>query len=347
MIPLIDMEPFLNGSEKDRKACAKAVDEACREFGWLVISGHGVPETLISEMQAVSRAYFARPFWEKMKHRMPADRYRGYTPPGTESLAYSLDEVSPPDLKEAYSMGPVDAACDEYHYGAAGARYFAPNIWPDRPEGMARIWEAYYREMTRLSADTMRLFALALDMPEGFFQPKIDKHITNFSAIYYPAQAEAPLDGQLRGGAHTDYGSLTLVLSDTGIGGLQILNRHGEWEDVPWFSGAFSVNLGDLMAEWTNDRWRSTMHRVKNPARGEAHHDRLSLIFFHQPNYDAVIECMPTCVSADAPARYDRTTSGDHITAKLTKQRAPGLAEGKAEGRPKAWFYPEAEEQAG
>ena len=351
MIPLIDIEPFLNGSASDKARTAAALDDACRKFGWLVVAGHGVPRTLIDEMHAVSRGFFARPYWEKMKHKMPADRYRGYTPPGTESLAYSLDEERPPDLKEAYSMGPVDADYDEYHYGAAGARYFAPNIWPDKPVDMPRVWEAYYREMTRLSADIMRIFAVALDMPEEFFQPKIHEHITNFSAIYYPSQPDAPLPEQLRGGAHTDYGSLTLVHCDTAVGGLQIQTESGDWEDVPWFPDSFSVNLGDLMAEWTNDRWRSTMHRISNPPRDKAHLDRLSLIFFHQPNYDAEIECLPSCVSDDNPARYGRTTSGDHITMKLTKQRAPGLeavAAGESEGRPKAWFYPpEAGEGAG
>ena len=350
MIPLIDIAPFLHGSASDKARTARTLDEACREVGWLVVAGHGVPGDLVAEMHAVSRTYFALPHWEKMKHKMPADRYRGYTPPGTESLAYSLDEERPPDLKEAFSMGPVDAACDAYHYGPAGARYFAPNIWPDRPAGMAKVWEAYYRALSRLSADMMRVFAVALALPEDFFAPKIDEHITNFSAIYYPPQPEAPLAGQLRGGGHTDYGSLTLVHCDTDIGGLQVQTRDGGWEGVPWFPDAFSVNLGDLMAEWTNHRWRSTMHRVVNPPRDKAHLDRLSLVFFHQPNYDAVIECLPGCVGPDNPARYARTTSGAHITAKLTKQRAPGLAEGAAAlastGRPKAWLYPPAREES-
>ena len=115
---------------------------------------------------------------------------------------------------------------------------------------------------------------------------------------------------------------------DTDVGGLQIQNDAGEWEDVPWLPDTFSVNLGDLMAEWTNHRWRSTMHRVTNPPRDKAHLDRLSLIFFHQPNYDAVIECLPTCVSADNPARYGRTTSGEHVTMKGVEA---------ARARPREW----------
>lgn len=351
MIPLIDVAPFLHGSASDKARTARTLDEACREVGWLVVAGHGVPSALIAEMHAVSRAYFALPHWEKMKHKMPADRYRGYTPPGTESLAYSLDEERPPDLKEAFSMGPVDAACDAYHYGPAGARYFAPNIWPDRPVGMAKVWEAYYRALSRLSADMMRVFAVALALPEDFFAPKIDEHITKFQRhLLSAATGGAARRAAPRRRPHRlrqpDPGALRhrhrrLAGADPGrrLGGRAL-----------WFPDAFSVNLGDLMAEWTNHRWRSTMHRVVNPPRDKAHLDRLSLVFFHQPNYDAVIECLPSCVGPDNPARYVRTTSGAHITAKLTKQRAPGLAEGAAApastGRPKAWLYPPAQEES-
>ena len=309
-----------------------------------MIAGHGVPSTLIKQMHAVSRAYFALPYWEKMKHKMPADRYRGYTPPGTESLAYSLDEERPPDLKEAYSMGPVDSAYDEYHYGPAGARYFAPNIWPDRPADMPRVWEAYYREMTRLSADVMRIFAVALDMPEDFFQPKIDEHITNFSAIYYPSQPDAPLPEQLRGGAHTDYGSLTLVHCDTAVGGLQIQTEDGAWEDVPWFPDSFSVNLGDLMAEWTNDRWRSTMHRIANPPRDKAHLDRLSLIYLPPAQLrrgDRVPAELRQRGQPGALRPHDLRRSHHH-EAHQAARAGPrsGCEAGESEGRPKAWLYP-------
>ena len=155
-VPLIDIAPFLKGGASDKAAVAAKLDSACREIGFLVIEGHGVSPQLIADMQAVSHEYFALPYWEKMAHQMPPDRYRGYTPPGGETLALSLDEETPPDLKESYSCGPFGVDFDEYHFGAKGARLFAPNIWPERPPAMRALWETYYGEMERLAADLGR-----------------------------------------------------------------------------------------------------------------------------------------------------------------------------------------------
>ena len=321
-IPLIDIGPFRLGNAAERKAVAKAVDEACRGTGFLVITGHGVSTDLVKEMYRVSHEYFSCPLWEKMRFKMPPDRYRGYTPYASENLSYSLDEISPPDMKESFSIGPFDHKYDEYHFGPNGARYFAPNFWPHSPPDMRAIWELYYAEMEKLSRTLMQLFAESLDLPTEWFDDKIDHHITNFSVIHYPGQRElAVRPGQLRAGAHSDYGSLTIVQTDTDVGGLEVQNDDGTWDLVPWIADAFVINLGDLMAEWTNDRWVSTMHRVVNPPPDKVHLSKTSMLFFHQPNYDAVVECIPTCVSTSNPAKYGKTTSGEHVTMKVTKHR--------------------------
>tara|TARA_B100000686_G_C16601001_1_gene868595 strand:+ start:76 stop:1059 length:984 start_codon:yes stop_codon:yes gene_type:complete len=321
-IPLIDIEPYLLGDETNKKAVAKLIDEACTDIGFLIINGHGVSKDLIENMNTVSHEYFDLPYWEKMKFKMPSDRYRGYTSFGSENLAASLDEVVPPDLKESFSMGPFNHRYDEYHYGENGSRFFAPNFWPEKPSSMKNIWEKYFLEMEKLSKTLMRIFALGLSLDENWFDDKIDKHITNFSVIHYPGQNKLqPLPNQLRAGAHSDYGSLTIVGTDTDVGGLEIQNKDGEWSVVPFIQDAFVVNLGDLMAEWTNDRWVSTMHRVANPPEEKSHISKTSMTFFHQPNYDAVIECIPTCVSSSNPSKYGKTTSGEHVTMKITKHR--------------------------
>lgn len=319
-VPLISISGFLDGTDKE--GVAAQLNDACRNIGFLVVEGHGVDKALIAEMHRVSNAYFDRPFWEKMRYKMLPDRYRGYTPYGAESLSYSLDEELPPDIKESFSIGPFDHAFDEYHFGAAGSRYFAPNFWPDEPSDMRSVWETYYSEMNRLAGDLMRIFAVALDLDETWFADKIDKHITNFSVIHYPGQEDiAPATGQSRAGAHTDYGSLTIVQTDTDVGGLEVQTRDGNWSAVPWIPDTFAINLGDLMSEWTNDQWISTLHRVANPPRDKAHVSKTSLLFFHQPNYDAVIECIPTCTDADNPPRHAKITSGDHVTMKINKHR--------------------------
>ncbi|MFK8025715.1 MAG: isopenicillin N synthase family dioxygenase, partial [Ilumatobacter sp.] len=304
------------------QALAEEIDEACREIGFLVIEGHGIDPALVEEMHRVFGEYFALPHWEKMRFKMPDDRYRGYVPPASEGLAGSLDEVAPLDLKEPFSTGPFDHPLDEYHFGPDGSRFFAPNVWPDRPVGMREVFEAYYAAMEDLAADLMRLFALALGVDERFFDDKIDQQIANFSAIFYGSQADLdPLPGQLRAGAHSDYGSLTIVHTDSDVGGLEVKDKSGAWVGVPCIPGTFVVNLGDLMADWTNDRWVSTLHRVVNPPDEAPDAEKTSLIFFHQPNYDAVIECIPTCTNPDEPPKHEPITSGEHVTRKIMKQR--------------------------
>jgi isopenicillin N synthase-like dioxygenase len=148
-----------------------------------------------------------------------------------------------------------------------------------------------------------------------------------FRALHYPNQPDAPLEGQLRAGAHSDYGSLTIVRQEDRPGGLQVLDHSGEWVDVPVVDGGLVVNIGDLMAEWTNDRWVSTMHRVVNPPRDAAgDSDRVSLVFFHQPNYDAVIECLPSVLGPGEEPKYAVTTSGQHLYDKFVKQTSMGAA---------------------
>jgi len=332
-IPVVDIAPYFGGAEAAKRAVARQIDEACTALGFLIISGHPVPERLIEEMRRVSRAFFDLPREEKLRLKMPPDRYRGYIGLGDEALSYSLGETSPPDWKESFSIGPFNTPDDAYHRAARPGHFFAPNLWPERPADFRSVWEAYFSAMERLSTDLMRLFALGLGMDEHFFDDKVDHHITNFSVIHYPEQAKAPLPGQLRAGAHTDYGSLTIVKPDAAPGGLQVRGKDGAWIDVPVIPGTFVVNLGDLMAEWTNDRWVSTLHRVVNPPRDQALGSRrLSMTFFHQPNYDAVIECLPTCTGPGRPPRYGRTTSGEHVWAKVNKHRTPGLDERKVAG---------------
>ncbi len=320
-VPLVDVGPFLDGDRAGAQAVVEAVDRACREIGFLIVTGHRVPPELMRETQAVTRRFFDLPLDEKLRYRVTPERYRGYVPCASEGLAYSLDNDTPPDLRESLVTGPIDIPVDRYHAGPEGSRYFTPNLWPERPANLQGLWEAYYREMERVAGALMRIFARALSMPEDFFAPKIDRHITIFAAMYYPPVITPPRPGQLRSGAHTDYGSLTIVNADTDVGGIEVLTPGQGWERVPFVPGSFIVNLGDLMAEWTNDRWVSTFHRVGLPGPADIGRDRLSLIFFHQPNYDATIECIPTCTGPGNPPRHARTTSGAHREAKIAKHR--------------------------
>lgn len=326
-VPLIDIAPFRTGDTSDRRRVAAEIDRACREIGFFIITGHGIAEAEIDAMRNVTRGFFNLPLADKLKIAPPRGQkgIRGFRAVGDESLSYSLGEAAPPDLKETFRIGHVQPGHDAYAE-RAGASYYAPNLWPQHPIDFRAIWTRYYRQMDQLATVLMESFAVALDLPDTFFASKIDRHISHLQANLYPAQPEVPLPGQLRAGAHTDYGSLTILLQENVAGGLQVRTARGDWIDVRTAPNDFVINIGDLMAMWTNDRWISTLHRVANPPRDVAADQtrRMSLVFFHQPNYDAEVTCLPTCQSAGAPAKYRPTTSGDHLLGKIGKANTMG-----------------------
>lgn len=320
VVPVIDVAPYLQGTPANRQAVAAQVGRACEQIGFFTIVGHGVPADLVARIDDISRRFFALPVEEKRKAR-GTNPGKGYTGVGDEGLAYSLDQKVPVDLKEALAIGRVDTDGDSYFHRPEAEFFFSPNVWPERPLELRQVWTEYFAVMERLAADIMRIFATALDLPEGWFAPTIDRAINKLRAIHYPAQTEAPVAGQLRAGEHSDYGSLTILRAENVPGGLEVKRRDGGWVAVGPADGAFVINIGDLMQYWTNDRWVSTLHRVTNPPRAHAQGDRLSLVFFQQPNYDAVVECLPGCSGPGNPPRYAPLTSGEHYRTKFLKTR--------------------------
>lgn len=315
-VPLIDIAPFRLGGAAERQAVAREVDRACRDIGFLIITGHGVSPSLIGMTKDVSRDFFDLPAAEKARLARPAvDVLRGYIGLNQESLARSRDPYnSSSDLNESFMIGPVDIPPDEYAFAPAAGKHFAPNIWPAMPAHLRPVWTEYYREMGALAQTLMRIFALALGLDEFYFDSKIDRHISRLRARNYPAQVTPPAPGMIRAGAHSDYGSLTILATEDRPGGLQVCNAEGRWVDVPIVPDCFIVNIGDLMARWTNDAWVSTLHRVVNPPAGLGSESRRqSVVFFHNPNYDAQITCIPTMVADGDRPKYAPTTSGEYL----------------------------------
>lgn len=315
-VPVIDIAPFLHGAAADKQAVAVAVDQACRDIGFLIISGHGIAPTMLEKMRVVSRDFFDLPLAEKMHVAQPAkDVTRGYIGVEGESVGRSRDaSATAGDLNESLMIGPVDLPDAAYAQAPAAGKHFAPNIWPAHPTDLREAWTAYYREMGALARTLMRIFALGLKLDETFFDNKVDRHISRLRLRNYPAQTTEPVPGQIRAGAHSDYGSLTILATEDKPGGLQVYNAAGAWVDVPIVPGCFIINIGDLMARWTNDAWVSTLHRVVNPPSGAgAASRRQSIVFFHNPNYDAEIACIPGCARPGEAPKYPATTSGEHL----------------------------------
>lgn len=320
-VPVIDVAAFRTGDAAARQAVADAVGRAVNDIGFLVITGHGINAALVAAVQTASRDFFDLPLAEKQRVAKPApDVTRGYIALEAESVGRSQGLDVPGDLNESLMIGPVDATNDPYFTGPAAGKHFYPNLWPAQPATLRPLYETYFRAMGDLAGDLMAMFALALGLREDFFADKIDRHISRLRVRNYPAPLTPPLPGQLRAGAHADYGSLTILRTEDKPGGLQVRNAAGAWVDVPIAPDSFIVNIGELMARWTNERWRATLHRVVNPpAEQAAASRRLSLVFFHNPNYDAPVEALPGTVPPGEAPRYPPTTSGEHLRAQFVR----------------------------
>lgn len=281
-VRLIDLDAFDFATEREAYALAEAVDESCRETGFLQVIGHGVPDAVISEMRGAMRLFFDQPQEAKDAVRIAEGAAYGYSGIGAEALAASKGVTTPPDRKESFSGGPLAVPEGETDPDALAFCY-GPTPFP-KLHGFQRAWMAYYAEMEQLAWRIMGIMALALGRAPDFFDSYIDAPVSALRALNYPAADGPVLPGQMGAGAHSDYGSLTLLLPDRGSAGLEIQTPSGDWTEIQPRDGAFVVNIGDLMELWTGGRWRSTLHRVKPTAKR-----RGSLAFFHQPNWHAEI----------------------------------------------------------
>lgn len=302
-VPIINLEPFLRDAPEGKKAVAREIARACEEIGFFVIVGHGVPKELIRDTYTVTRDFFDLPDAEK--RATPLNEFSaGYSPLQGETLSATLGNDAPADLKESLNIGKDDAR----------------NVIPKHPPEGRALWYGYFDAMEQLAGNLLRAFALALRLDEHFFADKIDRDNSFLRLINYPDQTHAPLEGQLRAGAHSDYGTLTILRAENAPGGLQVLARSGEWLDVHVVPDSFVINIGDLMMRWTNDRWVSTIHRVVNPPRDHALGSRRqSMVFFHNPNNDALVAPLPSCVDAEHPSKYEAITAGEHLAMKTRK----------------------------
>jgi isopenicillin N synthase-like dioxygenase len=310
-IPVID----LAGSPA---AVATQIDRACTDTGFFQIVGHGLAPELESQAWDEAGRFFALDLPDKMAVTIPPGGAYGYAPLRAERLAGSLGAQTPPDLKETYSIGPFDRPAEVADDPSAEFVY-SPTPWPEALPGLQRAFEPYYHALAELAARVMSLMAVALDLAADYFAPMIDRHTAALRILHYPDLGGAPPEpGQLRAGAHTDYGTLTLLRQDDAPGGLQVLGVDDRWHDVPATPGAYVVNVADALARWTDERWHSTLHRVVMPPL-DAGRDcsRRSLAFFHNANWDALIDCVPTCLPAGGRPRHPPISAGRHLMDKF------------------------------
>jgi len=304
-IPIINIEPLLHGEHGQRQV-AKEIGDACRGIGFFYITGHGVAPTDLQAVFDKSAEFFKSPTSVKTRAAFvgPGGN-RGYIKLGEETL----DPSKPPDVKEAFNIG-LELAPDDPDL-LAKKPFRAPNVWPDVP-GFRTTMLAYFRQMWDLGRTLHRAFALDLGLESSYFDDKFKKPMATLRLLHYPP-IDKPLDGgQLGAGEHTDYGNVTLLATDAS-GGLMVRERGGRWLDAPVMKGAYVCNIGDCLMRWTNDTYVSTPHKVVTPP-GK---DRYSIAFFLDPDPDAVVACLPTCIDAKRSAKYPPISGADFLRSRL------------------------------
>ena len=324
-VPVIDITSFRMpyADAAARSEVVRQVDAAARTVGFMQITGHGIPATTLSEFTIATDAFFALDAQAKARYRCPPGINRGYSPPKAESLANSLGLASAADLFEAINVG---ASTADFPGLDLPEDVYAANVYPAEVPGFEAAVTAWFDAAGRVARTMVRIFGVALGGREDYFEQHTDHsidvlRINNYRLPVPDVQLEKD---QLGMGAHTDYGIVTVLWADQ-VPGLEIHGADGNWHPVMPADGALLVNLGDATARWTNEEWISTLHRVAAPRVNGILVPRRSAAYFHDGNVDAVIECLPSCVSVDNPARYEPVTVGEHLTAKLAGSRGGRL----------------------
>lgn len=305
-LPVIDISGLSASDPAKRAAVGVALRAACLDKGFFYCVGHGIPQGLIEAVFAETRAFFDLP--EETK--LAIEKTKSFANRGYERLrGQTLEAGAPADLKEGFYIG-ADLAPDDPR---VVARRFnrGPNLWPADLPGFRPTMSAYYAAMSELGARLMRGIALSLDLPEEHFAAFCRDPLATLRLLHYPPQPKDAAENEKGAGAHTDFGGLTLLLQDE-VGGLQVFdNATGGWIHAQPVPGAFVVNLGDMIARWTNDHYRSTLHRVVNASGRE----RYSVPFFYVGNPDHEVSNL---IGGEA-AKYPATTVEAHLRAMYDK----------------------------
>ncbi|WP_032404387.1 isopenicillin N synthase family dioxygenase [Rhodococcoides fascians] len=312
-VPIIDISPYVLGDRSPdadataRRGVASKVDHACSTVGFMQIVGHGIRDGIVAGLAAAMDSFFGLDPAQKSAYICPPELNRGYTAPKSETLSLSLglDSASGMnDYFEAFNVGTGE-----------------PNTWPESA-GFRNAVELYFAEAARVARTLTGVFADALGESPNLFSRITDRSLDTLRMNNYALDpgTEVP-ERELTGmSEHTDYGLVTVLWADR-VPGLQVLGTDRLWHDVQPAEGAMLVNLGDLTARLTNDRWMSTLHRVRPPVSGGTIQRRRSAAFFHDGNLDAVIAPLASCIEAGAVPRYRPVTVAEHIQAKLAGSR--------------------------
>ncbi|PCH40438.1 Clavaminate synthase-like protein [Wolfiporia cocos MD-104 SS10] len=305
-IPVIDLQNALSTDPAKRQALANDIRNACINVGFFYVKNHTIPDSAISGAVDAAKQFFSLPLEAKAAldiHK--TSNFKGYT----ALLGENTNPENRGDLHEGFDLGWEDMSGRGHSDNGAMT---GQNVWPDGLPDFREACLDYYHAAVDLGKLLFPLFALALNLPENFFDGKTTKPAAIMRLLYYPSQT-GDVDDRIEGiGAHTDYECFTILWQDR-VQALQVLNNDGKWIDAIPIPGTLVVNLGDQFARWTNDVFKSTIHRAVNRSGVE----RFSIPLFFGTDYNVKLEPLPGCVSEENPAKYEVVTAGDYVKSRL------------------------------
>ncbi|UAY52073.1 isopenicillin N synthase family dioxygenase [Ferruginibacter albus] len=304
-IPSVDLAEFLSGDPKRKAAFVQELGKAYEDVGFVAVKNHGVPDELIADLYNYVQQFFSLPSEQKRKYEIPElAGQRGYTSFGKEHAKGS----DAPDLKEFFQYGqnPRDNYKEEE---------YPPNVpikeVPEFNETFANAYRAFEKSGTAL----LQAIALYLDLPEHYFDEYVYNGNSILRSIHYPPITHEPKSA-IRAEQHEDINLITLLVGAS-ADGLQILTKQNEWVGVTSLPEQIVVNVGDMLQRLTNNKLRSTTHRVVNPPRELWHTSRFSIPFFLHPKSSMSLQCLDTCINAEHPKAYDDATAGEYLDERL------------------------------
>jgi len=303
----IDLKGFLASEGAERDEIAACFDRGLQEIGFAAIYNHGIDNEFLDRMTEITGRFFDLDPSQKTEvaSRPSVGKFCGWVSFAADSASkvYGAGDEAPPDLRERYRAVLSAAAEIRERVG--------PNQWPSTMPEFESMWREYYKTFEEVAMQVMMLAARALGQPDEFFEPYYEEHFSVLMSTLSPPVHDRA-SGQNRCGAHTDTGTMTFVYQPTPRGGVQVQLPDGRWGSPKTTKGDIIVNCADLLAVWTNDRWKSTIHRVGGPA-DRLDERRQSVVFFHQPALDVSIESLRGCSDAVNPAKYEPITLREHF----------------------------------
>ncbi len=301
-IPVIDLGPLLDGS--DPESVARAIHRASREIGFIYAANHGIADDVTASARNAALEFFRLP--HDIKDAIRVNEYhRGFLGRG----GARMQDNAKADLKESFIWGLE--ASQVGNLPPCPLR--GPNQWPASHAGLKPAATAYFEDAHSVAKALMRAFAIGLGLPEDQLLRGHDRPMSRASMVYYPPQSGETANGRFGVGPHTDFGVLTVLCQDN-TGGLEVQGLDGNWIEAPAIDGTLVINVGDLLARWSNDQYRSTPHRVINRSGRE----RLSLVLAYDPDFDTLIDPAETVQTGMTP-KYDAITCGDYLVARFAR----------------------------